>query len=175
MHGIKDVKVPRGLVLIFQADAKYHFYPFQFTDPLFYESTSHCFRHPTGAPGCTSALWVNEVLMAEPGFGSPTPNTARKGSKPQNSQSTTGRKWWLRERKTWRWVDEENGTKGKILQQGNQSVYLYLPKGKRLKGSCWGDLELSWRLHYPVMGREQTSTQDREIPWHILSSHIFLR
>lgn len=29
MHGVKDVKVPKGLVLIFQAGAKYHFYPFQ--------------------------------------------------------------------------------------------------------------------------------------------------
>lgn len=94
-------------------------------------------------------LGVSEVLMAEPGFGSPAQNTARKGSKAQNSKSTTERKWWIRERKTWRQVDEENGTKGKILQQWNPSVCNIFPKEKRLKGSCWGYLELSWKWHYP--------------------------
>lgn len=166
MHGIKDVIVPKGLVLIFQADAKHHFYPFQLSRPyilwvnLFLFQISH---------------WALCEWMAEPGFGSPTPNTARKGFKPQNNKSTTERKWWIRERKTWRWLDEENGTKGKMLQQRKPSVCNIFPKKKkRLKGSCWGYLGLSWKLHYPVIGREQTRTWDREIPLYILSSHLFL-
>lgn len=51
--------------------------------------TLYFMSQPCGASDIPlGPLWVNEVLMAEPGFGSPAPNTARKGSKPQTSKST---------------------------------------------------------------------------------------
>lgn len=48
MHGIKDVIVPKGLVLIFHQMQNITSILSSYPDPIFYESTSFCFRYPTG-------------------------------------------------------------------------------------------------------------------------------